>query len=328
MDKKSIIQQSKNAYKQWSKQWHEHAKLHSSFEMKPLNDFINVGIGKAVLCIANGASFEANLETIKKYQDNVDIIVCDKTLGHCIAHGIKPTYCMVQDANVDYDLYLKPYENQLDETILFSNVCANPKWTHNGNWKDTYFMINEDVMHYEIEFMKSSGCKNFIPAGTNVSNAMVILLTQCGNLPRGRQNFFGYDKIILIGYDYCWGDNYYSFNNDGNGKINYMRHLYLRDLDDNIVYTSNNLKFSADWFETYCINFRLPVVNGTKNTILSRIHNADLADQLQYKFNTEDSVIVRKLNKEYAQALNKVKMFEQKLGDIAQTHYFSYLETI
>jgi len=327
MNKQSIVQQSKNAYKQWNVQWHKHAKIHSSFSMKPLHDFNNIGIGKAILCIANGASFEENLDVIKKYQDNVDILVCDKTLGHCIANGIKPTYCMLQDANVDYEAYLKPYEDQLQDTVLFSNVCANPKWTHNGNWKDTYFLINEDVMHYEIEFSKTSGCKNFIPAGTNVSNAMIILLTQCGNPPRGRKNFFGYDKMLLIGFDYSWKDKYYSFDHDS-PKTNYMRHVYLTNGMGEIVYTSNNLKFSAEWFEKYCSNFRLPIVNCSKNGILHQIHTAELENQMQYKYNTESAVIVRKLNKEYEQAMNKVKMIGQELGDIAQKHYFNFMETI
>lgn len=183
MNDKMIRAQSEAAYKQWAPQWRKHTKENSIFEMKSIHELENHGVGRAVLCVANGYSFEENIETIKKYQHNVDIFACDKTMGHLLDNGITPKFVMMCDANVDYEKYMAPYKDKLQDIILIANICGNPEWTKNGNWKDKYFFINKDILGSEKEFSEMSGCTNFIPAGTNVSNAMVVMLTQSDNLP-------------------------------------------------------------------------------------------------------------------------------------------------
>ena len=106
MTPEDVKRQSENAYAQWCVQWREHCKAHSIYPQKPLSDFLGIGIGRAILCVANGYSFEENIETIKANKDSCDIICCDKTLGHLIDNGINPTYCVVCDANVNYEKYL------------------------------------------------------------------------------------------------------------------------------------------------------------------------------------------------------------------------------
>jgi len=328
MKAEQIRMQSEAAYGQWAEQWRAQAAEHSKFPMKPFSDFENKGIGRAVLCVANGFSFEEHIETIKLYQHNVDILCCDKTLGHLLENGITPTYCVVCDANVDYEKYMEKYKDQLKDTIAFVNVCANPKWTKNGNWKDIYFFINKDIINSHLEFSKISGCKNFIPAGTNVSNAMVILLTQSDN--DGKRNFFGYDKILLIGYDYSWRANgkYYAFDSDGGLKSNYMRHAYITTLDGDWAYTSGNLAFSAQWLTTYITTFDLPVVNCTKKTILRSKYFGNLAEQIQYKHKPEDAVTVRKQVAQLKEILNKKAQIEKLLKGIYVDHTHAFAQSV
>lgn len=323
-----IKQQSLNAYGQWKEQWRAQSKSNSKFEMKPLTDFENSGVGKAILCVANGYSFEENIETIKKYQKNVDILACDKTLGHLLDNGIVPTYLVLCDANVSYEKYMEKWKDQLQDTIIFANVCANPKWLDNGNWKDRYFFVNMDVIKSEEEFSQISGCKNFIPAGTNVSNAMVVFLTQSTN--EGRRNFFGYDKILLIGFDYYWrfGGKYYSFNESGDGKANYMRHTHMLDLNSNPGYTSNNLVFSVKWLEKYLGAFNLPVVQCTRNTILSAKHFGKLEEQMQYSFKREDKVTVKKLMNKLTEIETARNQVISRIQEMGRDHYFGYLASV
>ncbi len=327
MKESKVVEQSKAAYGQWCKQWREHAVEHSKYPMKSLEDFRGVGLGKAVLCVANGYSFEENIETIKKHRHNVDILCCDKTLGSLIENGIYPDFCIVCDAKVNYDKYLKPWEDKLSRTVLLINVCANPLWTKNGNWKDKYFFVNKDAIKTEVEFCKLSGCPNIIPAGTNVSNAMVIMLTQCDN--DGRRNFFGYDKILLIGFDYSWrfGGKYYAFNEDGGGKASYMKHAYVNLPDGSFGYTSGNLAFSAEWFESYVKTFNLPVVQCSKSTIL-RLKTADLDTQMQYRHKPENAVTLKKQIREMREALRKVKMHEQIIKGLEREHWNAFLASV
>ena len=139
LNKDQIMQQSLQAYNQWKDIWRKHAKENSVHEMKSLDDFKNTGVGKAVLCVANGYSFELEIETIKKHRENVDILACDKTLGHLIDHGIKPDFVIVCDANVNYEKYMEKWKDQLQDTVLFSNVAANPKWAAMETGKGNIF---------------------------------------------------------------------------------------------------------------------------------------------------------------------------------------------
>lgn len=329
MNTEAIKQQSNAAYNQWAAQWRKHAREHSKYKQPTFEKFENIGVGRAVLCVANGYSFEEEIETIKLHQDKVDIMACDKTLGHLIDNGIAPTFCMVCDANVDEEKYLEKWKDKLSGTTLFINVCANPEWTKRGNWKEVVFFSNRDVIDSHLEFSKLSGCPNFIPAGTNVSNAMVILLTQSDN--EGRQNVFGYDKILLIGFDYSWrfGGKYYAFDEDAGGKANYMRHVYTATPSGNFCYTSGNLTFSMDWLKTYISAFKLPVVQCSADSLLAiGGKSANLSEQMQYSFKPEDRGPVKSAVKELREIKKREQELLARINSIGRDHYWaSYRST-
>jgi hypothetical protein len=252
-------------------------------------------------------------------------MVCDKALGHLLENGIKPTYVLVCDASVNYEKYCEPYKDQLEDVILFINVCANPKWSELVKWKEIYFFANEDILESEKEFMKLSGCPNKIPAATNVSNAMVVLMTQSNN--NGRNNFFGYDKYLLIGFDYSWepNQNYYAFDSDGGGKHQYMRHHYLMNLVGDTCLTSNNLLFSAQWLDKYIKTFRLPIIQCTEKTILNLGKVGQLKDQMNYSFKPYHREVIAKATKRRAELTKELMEINQKLQKISSEHYFAAL---
>lgn len=321
-----IKQQSINCYRQWADQWRSQADYHGKrFEMLPLSDFHQVGVGRAVLCIANGASFEENIETIKQYQHNVDIMACDKTLAQCIEHGITPQYVLLCDANVSFEKYCESVKDKLENTILFANVCAATRWAVEGNWKKVYFFINQDCLESEKEFSAISGCQNTIVAGTNVSNAMVVLLTQSDN--SGPRNFFGYDKILTIGFDYSWDDKYYAFDHDGGGKIDYMRQVFIKNLNDDFCYTSPNLLFSARWYTKYVKTFNLPVIQCTRKTIVEGLKLGTLAEQMQYCYNAEDSGLVRSLVAVRDKLTAELAKANEKINAVCFDHMIAFQRT-
>jgi hypothetical protein len=327
LNEDQLIKQSNTAYNQWCEQWRDHAKQHSKFKMKSLTDFENIGIGKIIVVAANGYSLEENMDTLKKH-NNVDILACDKSLGHLLDNGISPKYCVVCDANVDYEKYMEKYKDQLQDTILFINVCANPKWSKNGNWKDIYFFVNRDVINSHEEFSKLSGCKNFIPAGTNVSNAMIIFLTQCDN--EARRNHFGYDKMLLLGFDYSWrhDGNYYAYDYDGGGKRNYMKHAYFNTDSGKHAYSSGNLIFSKDWILKYLNTFNLPVVQCAKDSLLKPRYNGNLEYQLQYMHKVEDSNEIIKLKSEFDSIKHKLKIIQHRMNTISKDHWESFQKSV
>lgn len=329
MNADDIRRQSESAYGQWKEKWREHAAVAKQYApFHDLKDFTNHGVGRAALMVANGASFEDQIETIKKYKDNVDVFCCDKTLGHLIDNGIYPDYCFVCDAVVDYEKYMKPWEDKLQNTILFTNVCGNPEWFQNGTWNKKYFFVNQDVLKSEVEFSRISGCTNVIPAATNVSNAMVVFITQCTN--EGRNNFFGYDKIILIGYDYSWESNgkYYAFDENGNGKHNYMRHIFCYNMRGKPAFTSGNLHFSSKWLQKYVVGFKLPVVQCSESTLLTLKWMGKLKEQITYRFKPQDKKYVHEHMKDRNFHLNKVSEIDSHLVKIGREHQRSFYSSV
>jgi hypothetical protein len=329
MNNEAIQEQSKAAYKQWAPQWRKHAEMHKPFAANTFEEFENIGVGRAVLCVANGYSFEEHISVIRTHQRNVDILACDKTMGHLLDNGITPTYVVVCDANVDYQKYMAKWKDQLSKTVLFINACANPEWSQNGNWKKVVTFVNKDVLGSEKEFAELSGTRNSICAGTNVSNAMVILLTQSDN--EGRNNLFGYDKILLIGFDYSWkfGGKYYAFDADGGGKAQYMRHSYAVAPNGEFVYTSGNLHFSLDWLKTYISHFKLPVIQCAPASLLSVGGPArDLAEQMQYRYKPEDGVPVRKAVAELKQIRAREQQLLKRVNEVGRDHYLAFARSI
>lgn len=323
-----IVEQSKAAYKQWCEQWRDHAKQHKAMGIKTsFMDFANVGVGRALVICGNGYSLEENIDTLKKYSSNVDIMVCDKAMGHLLDNDIVPQYVVVCDANVSFEEYCEPWKDKLDQSIMFTNVCANPKWAKE-NWKNRCLFVNQDSINSEKEFGPLGGCPNFLPAATNVSNQMVVLATQSSN--KGRNNWFGYDKIILLGFDYSWSSegNYYAFDKDARGKHNYMRHAYCLDRAYRPCFSSSNLIFSAKWLEDYIKGFKLPIVSGTDRTLLGTVPTKNLEKQLQYNYRQHDNIVVRGLSDMKVQLIEQLRKIDERLGAIGIDHMSRYRESI
>lgn len=321
--------QSESVLEQHGDLWRKNATIHRQFApFKSLTDFQNSGVGRALVIVANGASFEEHIESLKEHWQSVDILCCDKTLGHLLNHGIKPTYCLIADAKVNYKLYMEPWKDQLSKTILFMNITANPEWSQNGNWREKYFFVNFDVLRSEREFSAlAGGCQNQIAAATNVSNAMVVFATQSDN--KQRRNFFGYDKIMLLGFDYSWkpGGSYYAFDKTGRGKYNYMRHVYAVNRNGDMIYTSANLLFSAKWLENYMQIFKLPIVNCSPDGVLGKVKTRLLAEQLPYSFRPAHRDIVKSDMKRREELVREVSKIEQRLVGLGEQHWKNYIQT-
>lgn len=327
MHKLNTRKQSEQVLQQQGDKWRAHAKQHAELAPhKSLDDFQNVGVGKALIIVANGYSFEKQIDVLKERHHGHDVMCCDKTLGHLLNHGIKPTYCLVADANVKYS-YMEPWKDQLNKTILFMNVTANPEWSFNGNWKDKYFFVNFDVLRSEREFMPLSKCPNKVAAATNVSNNMVVFVTQCDN--NQRRNFFGYDKIILLGFDYSWlpDGHYYAFDKTGKGKHNYMRHIYTINRHAKLVFTSSNLLFSAQWLENYLSIFKLPVVNCSPDGILGKVKTRPLAEQIPYTFKVGHRDIVKSEIRRRDELAVELRRIEHRLMGIGEQHWNNFVQT-
>lgn len=243
LQQREVLEQSRAAQKQWGPKWELHAKTHGEMYAKSgrtYKELLHRGVGRTLLCVAFAPSFEHNIDVIKQYQDNVDIACVDKCFTYLMDHGIRPDYVFVSDAGIDFDRWCKKYVDQTEGITLLSVVTSNPEWA--ANWKgDVFWYVNKDNIETEKIYGPISGVKEQIPAASNVGNSVVVFSTMV----------LGYDKYLLLGYDYGWkdSDNYYAFVD--NDKRYWMKHAALVDIYSNIVYTSQNLLFSARWLSDY-----------------------------------------------------------------------------
>lgn len=251
------------------------------------------GVGRFAVLAAMGASLEGHIDTLKKYRDRFDLITCDKGFGTLLEHGLKADYVQLCDCNIQYK-WLEPYVNETRGVKLLATTYANVEWT--TRWKGPiYFYTNKDALQSEKKFLPILGQPDqsklgfppnyvpfgdgqrmrVIPAGSNVSNAMLIFMV--GVDETNQVSFSGYENFFLTGYDYSWRPsgpefqcktgNYYAFSNPI-PKRYYMSHRTMLDINGDPVQTSENLLFSAKWMYSYVSAYNLPVTNCSERGIL------------------------------------------------------------
>ena len=316
-----VRHQSKAVWKQfgeslWIPNANKNKLLTNTFDIRKLE---HSGVGKFAVLVAMGASLEENVETIKKYRDRFDVICCDKAFGPLYDHGIKADYVVVADASIPYR-YIEPWIAHTDGVKLMSTPYANTEWTH--NWKGPIgFYLNMDAIETEQVFKKIMGDNiRVIPASSNVSNAMVVLWTNCGG--RKNENWGGYESYFLVGYDYSWpkAGNYYAWSNPTPKRF-YMSHRTMIDMRGDIIFTSENLLFSCKWLISYITTFGLPVYNCSLRGLLEIPLKAKL-DIILDKVTTNKKHI-QSVRDAYTQWKNSFTVMQQ-----AEKNFFTLKEAL
>ena len=270
LSKEEVKKQSLRAYNTWKHLWRKNSKVVKDLPKLPMAMFRNQGVGKKIVLVSMGGSFERQVEILKQYQDKVDIMCCDKALVPLINHGIRPDYCLIADAQVSYEIYCEPVLEHTKSIVLVSNVNANTKWGINWKGDKTYY-INKDNLESEKEFKNISGVEDMIFAGSNVSNAALIYASMV----------LTYDKYILLGYDFTWeiGGKFYSFANgtekQGMKSIS-LNQLRVLDRDLKLVNCSENLFFSARWLDEWIMKMGGDCLNASDGILETpRVINFD-----------------------------------------------------
>lgn len=316
LKKDEVLRQSEAAYGQWGPTWDKHAKINGKILRErgtSCKDLMHIGAGRTLLCCAYGASFKDHIEDIKERSEAVDIACVDKCFGRLLDHGITPQFVFLADAGIDYEKWCKPWIDKTKDIILIANVTVNVEWTK--NWKgQIYFYVNKDNIETEKIYTKLSGCNELIMASSNVGNTVIVFSS----------TFFFYDEMILIGYDFCWGDDdtYYAF--DENNKRYWMSHALAVDRNGRLVSTSQNLLFSAKWLADF---FRMHTAQfyqfkmriGSKKGLLS-IPYVNLKKAL--KIAKERELPEQEKQNIISRRLKKISLFaqdgEKKLAELVQ----------
>lgn len=246
MTPQEVLAQSKAAFEQWGPTWDKWAELNGKLHREKFNnnstqDLLFYGAGKTLLCCAYAPGFEKAMPTIVKHKsDAVDIACVDKCYGALCDAGIVPAVCCVADAGISVEKWLAPWKKYTKDTILLCCVTANHEYIK--EWEGpVYFYVNKDNIKSEERYIEKSGVKEVIPASSNVGNSLVVFACQ----------ILGYDKYLLVGYDFSWGEDekYYAYTDSD--KRYWMGHAFAVDYAGRVVKTSSNLLFSCRWLSDY-----------------------------------------------------------------------------
>lgn len=309
-----VKRQSEAVFGQFGEsKWMPYTKMNMTLtNRRDPEELAGCGLGKVALLAAMGESLEGHIETIKKHREKFDLVTCDKGFALLMERGIKPDFVQLCDCNISYK-WLEPYVDETKDVKLVATCYANVEWT--TKWRGPiYFYANKDALHTEGKFIQLMGeFKSFeaeflnipskkvrvIPAGSNVSNAMLIFLV--GIDEENRQNWAGYEHYLLTGYDYSWRPygleakcktgSYYAFN-DPKPKRFYMQHRTMLDFNGDYIHTSENLLFSAKWMYSYVTAYNLPVTNCSERGILDIPRKRKL-DELLSKLKVSKSATSR-----------------------------------
>jgi hypothetical protein len=273
-----VIAQSKTVFGQFGESvWIPNAKKNVQLPHKDAAELLSCGIGKVMVLVGMGSSLEDQVEVISKYRDRCDVCVCDKGFGPLLDHGVKADYVFLCDANIPFR-YIAPYIDKTDGVGLIATPYANPEWT--TPWKgDRYIFVMRDAIESEQHFFPIFGNLRGVPAGSNVSNGMLTFFAGCDE--KSDKNWAGYEKYLLIGYDYSWPreGNYYAWMNPIE-KRHYMTHRTILDIAMRPCFTSENLYFSAKWMVSYLSKFDIPVSNCGGRGLLMIPGNSTLEKEL------------------------------------------------
>ena len=277
---KDVVKQSWSVYRQFGEQkWIPYAKENAKLPQKSCEELLGCGVGKTLVIAAMGESIEKTVPFLVKYRDRFDLMTCDKGFVPLLEHDLKADYVMICDCNIPA-MYFERHLLHTEGTNLIATIYANPMWTK--PWLGSrYFYINKDAIESERVFLPlSEKPLRVMAASSNVSNAMVVFVSGCDNVMK--MNFMGYDRYLLVGYDYSWrpDGNYYGWI-DPKPKRYYMNHRTILDMNNDIAFTSENLLFSAKWLYMYLsAHSFLPFVNCSERGLLEISKRSSLEKEL------------------------------------------------
>mgnify|MGYP001581076875 CR=1 FL=1 len=297
---KDVFNQSTSVFKQFGEsKWKPFARENANHPLRrDPRELQGCGVGKVLVSVGMGASTEEHVEVLKKYRDRIDVIVCDKGFKPLLEHGVKADYVMLCDCNIIFQKWA-PKEEDTVGVKLISTSYANIDWTR--KWRGPiYFYLNRDAICSEKIFAEIMGpATRTIPASSNVGNAQVVFMV--GIDEHNPYYFAGYERILLIGYDYSWrvDGNYYAWANPA-PKRYYMASRNMLDISSHLVLTSENLVFSARWLSQYVSRCNLPVVNCSGRGVLPG-PSGNFEEQLQL-INPSITSLIKSAQSVYARA--------------------------
>ncbi len=214
----------------------------------PLAEIKNYYQGKTAVVVSAGPTLDRNIETIKKYRDNIVLFVVGTAMKAIDAHGIKPDFlCIIES----YDSYKQIEGIDLSETNFITEPFSNPN-LYKANFKKVFTHISNNLP-----------INDFWSEISNTDNSEYLSKGTVSYTALNSARILGCSKIILVGQDLAYIE----------GQC-YSKDSAYKDLECKYNKETNKWEITAKDFEAFANALsNHPDAEVRKNTALDRLKN-------------------------------------------------------
>ena len=193
----------------------------------PINEYKDVFKGETAVVVSAGPTLDRNIETIKKYRNNIILITVGPAIKALSANGITPDFLCIIEAN---DCSKQIYGVDLKDVNFVTEPFSNPIYRTKG-FKNVYSHISSNLpvnsFWCDISGVDSSPYESKGTVSYTALNVARIL---------------GCSKIVLVGQDLAYVE----------GQC-YSKDSAYKDLECRYNNDSKKWEIVARDFENYCM---------------------------------------------------------------------------
>lgn len=213
-------------------------KKHTFKQDKRRRPFVIVGAGP---------SLDDNIEILKKYQDKVIILCCERAIGTLKAHKLKPDYILTVENVLGMWFHFEQHLDFIKDIPLISP-----------------FLISHVVARNypgDRVFVKIKGGEEWL---NPLADFTAVDLGHCvGQFGFNVAESLNPSQIILIGNDLAFKDGR-SHTSHTHSDAVIKKSITIKGFYDDTVETSRTFKFYIEGFQTMIRKCKVPVINATE----------------------------------------------------------------
>lgn len=188
---------------------------------------------KNVVIVAGGPSVDDEMESLKKYRDDIVILSVGTVAKKLVRAGIKPDAIIVTDPQ---DTMYRQVEGLEEDDIPLMLLATGSK-TVLDSYKGPVYLVYQHGFEPSEMIAKEKGYSLFQTGGSVTTTALDVAIT------------FGASKIILVGADMAFTDNQSHAKGQGYEIKDTSDYRKVPSVRGGIVYTSRNLDIYRKWIE-------------------------------------------------------------------------------
>lgn len=203
--------------------------------------------GKKVVIVAGGPSVDDEIESIKKYREEITVFAVGTIVRKLLANEICPDVIVITDPQETMYKQVKDLDLAKTPLILLSTASKSVLEYYNG----PVFLAYQDGYDMAEKVAAENGYTLFQTGGSVTTTALDISIQ------------FGADEIILVGADLAFTNNLSHAKGVGRVIEDNAGLREVLSVTGGVVYTSKNLDIYRKWIERRIEGLRTPVIYNT-----------------------------------------------------------------